>query len=462
MQAQPLPRALLNGSGVEYLHFGYGTLVGMDEDVVRVRFSSGEKTFKRDIFIKHYKPVAKDDQSELQIRMAIERNIIVPQEMVPFLPTILDLFDVEGDQNAAFKDGALSLCLPALNQRHGKTPAVNRGKLFAAQDALQFEYAVFFRMDENALEEDDAYDVLAQEEHLGLLHGLLKVAALYDPDIKLYGCAMEPFRCPFLEEDTLKDGLYVGLCVQKRVHSAFELTTVARLIELFMKQCDFWIASASYEEEAADSPEDAPSENEIALSFRDFVVISSRQACIFKNHDMEKVRAVLCFVYENGETKEYCLPAFYCKDCQEYYVHAYDYEKAKGFSGRPLCRVVYEQQYRPRVQPLHNGFSELAEQSDLRLYGYNVNKNEGLTKEQRRRILDGIIADRVLNLLKVKSHIAWLIRRNKDNIKLEDAVQKWQSDLDYLNDRYMRDGKKIRVSALYTKRPYPQIDQTTD
>lgn len=470
MSSQELVRQFLVGTGVHYLDFGYGIIADVDENIVRVEFDSDTRTFKRDFFVKLFKTDEQNEAKRLQIQFALERNILFPDKIVPFLPSVHRYFSIQCDGDAAFEKAGLRLRLLELQKwSENKEPVINIGTLTASEteDDLLFEYTILFLMDEFYFfdyYDSQEYSLVYKEQ---LLRGLGEIVALYDPDVDIYCCFMEEYKQYFSEAYLPNDGMYLGLRVCKRVHNAAELETIANFIKIFVDKCDFFIDSFAKQPHAAvDDVEDETEESEekyddcniddamqsdVELTFQDFVVISNRHGCISKNHEMQKVRAILSFVYNSGKIEEHWLPAFHCRDCQEYYVHQYDYLRAKGSTGRPLCRVVYEKQYEQHNQGKRSDYFNLAERSILHLYGYNVSKTEDLSEAQRRVILDRVIADNVLNLFSVKSHITWLVRRDKRNYRMADAVSKWKDDLEYLKNEYQDDGTKIRVSTLRTK-----------
>lgn len=468
MSSQELVRQFLVGTGVYYLNFGYGIIADVDENVIRVEFDSDTRTFKRDIFVKSFKLDERNEEKRLQIRYALEYNKLFPEKFAPFLTSIFHQFSIQDDGNATFEEDGLHLRLLTLQEwNEDKEPVINTGTLTASEnkDGLLFEYTILFLMDEGRVYEDEGFLL----EYKGqLLCGLGEVVALYDPDADIYCCFMEEYNHDFSADYLPDDGMYLGLRVTKQVHNEDELKTITRFIEIFMEKCEFFVAQFAMqpqivaddeekdnemvEEKGNDYSLGDTSQSDVELTFQDFVVISNRHGCISKNHEMQKVRAILSFVYDNGKVEEHWLPAFYCTDCQEYYVHYYDYLRAKGNNGRPLCRVVYEKQYEQHNQGNRRDYFNLAERSILYLYGYNVSRTDDLSEAQRRVILDRVIADKVLNLFKVKSHIAWLVRRDKDNYRMTDAVSKWTDDLEYLKNEYQNDGTKIRVSSLRTKR----------
>lgn len=85
-----------------------------------------------------------------------------------------------------------------------------------------------------------------------------------------------------------------------------------------------------------------------------------------------------------------------------------------------------------------------SEESPLRArFGYSVAKSIGLTARQRQRILERALTTKndPLDLYQVAYHIAWLIRSSKwaEDGRYDDAIAKWEEDLDYLKRTFYDD-----------------------
>ena len=466
MSTQDTVRQMLIGTGVQYLNIGFGVITDVDKNTVHVEFDSGIRTFLRDIFAKSAKIEEADAARRLQLQLALEHNMVVPEKMLPLLDSILQLFSLEVSEEDTIETDGLSIFLLALEEwNEDEEPVINTGSLTFSEDedSLLFEYTILFMMDEEKVFEvyEDEGSLL---EYIGrLLRGLGEITALHDPDADIYCCFLEEYDHYFREDYLPDDGMYLGLRVSKWVQTARELEIIARFIEMFIKKCDFFITQFATQpllsaDDCRDDSEDFEEEdedkdlNDARLTYQDFVIISNRRGCISKNHDMEKVVALLSFVLPGGKVEERQLPAFHCRDCNEYYLHEYDFQKAKQGGGILLCRMVYEKEY---FSQNRSGFANLNEESPLKICGYNVNKSEGLSELQRRTILDKVIEDGVMDYMSVKSHIAWLVRERRKFQNMEEAINKWEADLAYLRKAYHEDSTRIRVSSVTTKQYEP-------
>lgn|GEM_PF-5270842 len=389
--------------------------------------------------------------------LALESLIPLSPKNTSFYLLLYGGFDGSNRTKAWSANGILWFHLLAPNERGEERPVLNRGRMTDTWDdeGFHLEYTILYLLDE-----EYASDYYEDQDHLRVSHeqqirSLIDIAKLYDPEGDFSVFFHEEYDRYFEDGFLPDDGSYLGLRLNRQINTKEELDTTLKLIETFVKKVEFQISEfACQPEDGSEEGEDDVQDDEediddIALSFRDFIIISNRYSCIKKNHEMRKVTALLGFFRPGGKTDTQSLPAFHCTDCGEYYIHERDYLRAKGMDGTPRCKLVYEKDYGGERT---GDYANLTERSTLNLCGYNVNRAAGLAEAQRRLILDFIIHDKVLELFRIKSHIAWLVKNNKRNPRNTEAVSKWEADLDYLNSEYFDDGTRIGVASIRTKR----------
>ena len=90
------------------------------------------------------------------------------------------------------------------------------------------------------------------------------------------------------------------------------------------------------------------------------------------------------------------------------------------------------------------------QESILHAYGYNVNSSKEITENQRRKILEFIIEKNILSKHKIISYITYFINmhKSKSNKSYESAINKWESDILYLNNT--ESGKNYIVNSIKT------------
>ena len=119
---------------------------------------------------------------------------------------------------------------------------------------------------------------------------------------------------------------------------------------------------------------------------------------------------------------------YYDKQGDRYFINETSYlEYAKQY-GFPLMKLK-------TYAPSSTSFSmaDLSDMSTLRLYGYTVSKNEGLTDGQRQELLKNLMDSRLMSKTDILNHIEWLVNTHEGNYKYADACDKWTSDIRFVN-----------------------------
>jgi len=80
----------------------------------------------------------------------------------------------------------------------------------------------------------------------------------------------------------------------------------------------------------------------------------------------------------------------------------------------------------------NSGMNSLAPESLLHMYGYNVSEQAGLSAARRRAILDMLIDNHICTKIEIVNHLSYQITLRESREQYEKAIQKWQSDIDYL------------------------------
>lgn len=119
---------------------------------------------------------------------------------------------------------------------------------------------------------------------------------------------------------------------------------------------------------------------------------------------------------------------YYDKQGDRYFINETSYlEYAKQY-GFPLMKL---KTYAPNSTSF--SMADLSDMSTLRLYGYTVSKNEGLTDGQRQELLKNLMDSRLMSKTDILNHIEWLVNTHEGNYKYADACDKWMSDIRFVN-----------------------------
>ena len=114
----------------------------------------------------------------------------------------------------------------------------------------------------------------------------------------------------------------------------------------------------------------------------------------------------------------------YCRDCNKFFINYISYEEYRKKYGVLIGNVILEDE----SKALTGDFS-LAEASPLKLCGYSVNQQEGLSRETRHYIIQKIISLGVMTKSEVIHYLEYFITMNGKRRGNEIAVSKWKDDL---------------------------------
>ena len=199
-------------------------------------------------------------------------------------------------------------------------------------------------------------------------------------------------------------------------------------------------------------PEETDDEQSV-ITVEDVVVKSLFNKCIYKNHILKDVNALVCvYVWEDGEIviREVSAEARYCEECKVYYIYESEFQKLKRI-GRICCNVYDEEEY-IRLKQESNPWN-LKPESVLRQYGYTVNASDNYSTFHRQQILRFLCDNDILSKDRIISHISWLIDKNSHRDRYSNAVRKWREDLLFIKNYNNRNADKtIKVRSIYRKK----------
>ena len=75
-------------------------------------------------------------------------------------------------------------------------------------------------------------------------------------------------------------------------------------------------------------------------------------------------------------------------------------------------------------------------ESALRKCGYSVSQTEGLISQERWRILEHVVENKILTPRQIVYHIETQIALREKNDKYEYACHKWRDDVRYVKEQY--------------------------
>lgn len=168
-------------------------------------------------------------------------------------------------------------------------------------------------------------------------------------------------------------------------------------------------------------------------------VYSGRIKCIRDNHTMTCVNALIDTA--SGEVAK--LNVNCCLTCNRFYISYDEYERYMAKYKSLLTRIVLVNQ---------NGEStfanNLAAESILKLCGYSVSQEKGLSQAERQRLLAKIIHAGIVNKPDVIQHLNWLIKMNGKKAGNDIAKEKWEDDLFFVRNLDMRSQTNHKISSV--------------
>lgn len=167
------------------------------------------------------------------------------------------------------------------------------------------------------------------------------------------------------------------------------------------------------------------------ITVRDFVVRQSTFKCKYHSHTIKNINASVQIVDRNGKVIKKTVAAGYCANCNVYFIMESTYQLIKLF-GIPLCRVNDERTYYNEFEHDSNNKLNLAKESILMQYGYNVSQVHGLSMMQRQKILEALIDYNVLSRGDIIGYLDFFINQRKNQARFAMAIQKWKEDRDHV------------------------------
>ena len=187
------------------------------------------------------------------------------------------------------------------------------------------------------------------------------------------------------------------------------------------------------------------------IQAKDFVVRRNTFHCLHMEHDHEEIVALVNVMAKSGNIYPRKVSAAYCPECNMYFIMESSYIKLRRI-GVLMCRLSDDKAY-----IRNKGFFDtngLATESLLKQYGYNVAQDSTLTAQQRCKILELIIDNGVCSKDAVISYLDYFINmhKNRKNNSFAEAISKWESDRDYIENYNVGKGKTVKVESISCKR----------
>ena len=168
------------------------------------------------------------------------------------------------------------------------------------------------------------------------------------------------------------------------------------------------------------------------IDFKCIIVKSAIRKCDNEEHHTKIINGIFFTISrKTGNVKYTIIPLVYCQECNVYFMYDFEYNSL-CMQGRPLCKI-YNHLHKSGSADI---FSQLNTESIFKVCGYTVDVNEGLSDKARHNLLDFLINRKIVTVLQTLNFLQWLINSRKNNSNMYNAVQKWENDFSYINEKY--------------------------
>lgn len=154
-------------------------------------------------------------------------------------------------------------------------------------------------------------------------------------------------------------------------------------------------------------------------------VASNMFYCNSKNHNVEDVMGILEVIDKNCCVKKIGVPIFYCKNCNKHYLFRTDFYWGRK-QGILICKLIKEE------KKISVGDFDLRSESDLKWFGYTVDKNHDYSAEYRQALLQRLIDVNAISKYQVISLLDFFIAFHENNPIFDDACYKWREDRNFI------------------------------
>ena len=178
------------------------------------------------------------------------------------------------------------------------------------------------------------------------------------------------------------------------------------------------------------------------LNVADFLVRSTNYSCTNYKHAIIRINAAVKVKTPDG-IYGFQVPAAYCPKCNRYYILERYYDSLRKH-GYICCKIDMFDTLQKNDGTIFDTFHD---KSILSIYGYNVDRQKGLSEKERHTILDFIIDNEIQTTQQVINHLEQNISLRKHDSSMKSAIQKWEKDIEYVRTRE-NIAKVVKVDSI--------------
>ena len=180
------------------------------------------------------------------------------------------------------------------------------------------------------------------------------------------------------------------------------------------------------------------------IEYSDTVVVASSLICNSRTHSILPYTGIIKLLSSDNTIINYKIYVGYCRDCDKYYIFDRDYKNMLK-EGTPLCNVY------DRNKPIgsNNVPFRYKSQSVLNAMGYTVSKNIDLNSKARQKILTEALQKNLFSIHDLLDFLNWLVSMHKNQVRYSDAVDKWNEDIEFVEEYRKNERKTVHISSVY-------------
>lgn len=148
-------------------------------------------------------------------------------------------------------------------------------------------------------------------------------------------------------------------------------------------------------------------------------------SCTRKNHPIESATGIL--VGRNDRIIR--ININHCRQCDQYFLGYAEYRHYRDLYGILLGNLTVTSS-----GSFSGRYSSMADESPLKLCGYNVSQSDNLTPEERQSILKYLIDHNILAKPQIIDYLNFFINQNQNRSNMEEAVRRWKEDLSWVRN----------------------------
>lgn len=176
----------------------------------------------------------------------------------------------------------------------------------------------------------------------------------------------------------------------------------------------------------------------------EFLIRINTFRCNVRKHNIEEIIAVVnVFNKKNNSMEEVEVNAFYCRNCNLYYIYENEYTLLLK-KGIPICPIHEELKYFNKS----NNFDSYNTESILRQFGYNVNAQENLSANERHKIIEIILNNGIMSKNEIISHLNFLTNSRKNQANMFNAISKWNDDIKFVHTIKTENRRVVKIGAI--------------